>query len=115
MARLRERVRVKEVLPHFDGRQLDYLIDFLTYVALPILLLWRAEILPARPECVALGAVAGRGLLVLPGRRQDRGRLLSGLSLVLEHCGFLPLRDTLPRNAASRLVDDRLAAGARVC
>ena len=28
-------VRVKEVLPHFDGRQLDYLIDFLTYVALP--------------------------------------------------------------------------------
>jgi phosphatidylcholine synthase len=40
-------VRVKEVLPHFDGRQLDYLIDFLTYVALPILLLWRAEILPA--------------------------------------------------------------------
>jgi len=40
-------VRVKEVLPHFDGRQLDYLIDFLTYAALPILLLWRAEILPA--------------------------------------------------------------------
>jgi phosphatidylcholine synthase len=39
-------VRVKEVLPQFDGRQLDYLIDFLTYVALPILLLWRVEILP---------------------------------------------------------------------
>jgi phosphatidylcholine synthase len=40
-------VRVKEVLPHFDGRQLDYLVDFLTYVALPILLLWRGELLPA--------------------------------------------------------------------
>ncbi|MCU0960821.1 MAG: hypothetical protein MUF48_12015 [Pirellulaceae bacterium] len=40
-------VRVKEVLPHFDGRQLDYLIDFLTYAALPVLLLWRAAILPA--------------------------------------------------------------------
>jgi phosphatidylcholine synthase len=39
-------VRVTEVLPHFDGRQLDYLIDFLTYVALPILLVWRVEILP---------------------------------------------------------------------
>jgi len=40
-------VRVEQVLPQFDGRQLDYLIDFLTYAALPILLLWRAEILPA--------------------------------------------------------------------
>lgn len=40
-------VRVKEVLPGFDGRQLDYLTDFLNYVVLPLLLLWRAEILPA--------------------------------------------------------------------
>jgi len=42
--------RVTEVLPQFDGRQLDYLIDFLTYVALPIMLLWRADILPAREQ-----------------------------------------------------------------
>ena len=47
MERCARAVRVKEVLPNFDGRQLDYLIDFLTYAALPILLLWRAEILPA--------------------------------------------------------------------
>jgi phosphatidylcholine synthase len=40
-------VRVKEVLPNFDGRQLDYLTDFLTYVVLPLLLVWRAAILPA--------------------------------------------------------------------
>jgi phosphatidylcholine synthase len=40
-------LRVKEVLPSFDGRQLDYLTDFLTYVVLPLLLVWRAEILPA--------------------------------------------------------------------
>jgi phosphatidylcholine synthase len=40
-------LRVKEVLPGFDGRQLDYLTDFLTYVVLPLLLLWRAEVLPA--------------------------------------------------------------------
>jgi phosphatidylcholine synthase len=39
-------VRVKEVLPGFDGRRLDDLIDFLTYVSLPLLLLWRADILP---------------------------------------------------------------------
>ena len=39
-------VRVKEVLPGFDGRRLDDLIDFLTYVSLPLLLLWRAGIFP---------------------------------------------------------------------
>jgi phosphatidylcholine synthase len=40
-------VRVKQVLPGFDGRRLDDLVDFLTYTFLPLLLLWRAEILPA--------------------------------------------------------------------
>ncbi len=43
---LARRVRVKEVLPGFDGRRLDDLIDFLTYVSLPLLLLWRAGVLP---------------------------------------------------------------------
>jgi phosphatidylcholine synthase len=37
-------VRVKEVLPGFDGRRLDDLIDFLTYTCLPLLLLYRARI-----------------------------------------------------------------------
>jgi phosphatidylcholine synthase len=40
-------VRVKQVLPGFDGTQLDYLTDFLTYVFLPLLLVWRAAIMPA--------------------------------------------------------------------
>lgn len=46
---LARRVRVKEVLPGFDGRRLDDLIDFLTYTCLPLLLLWRAgdQVLPA--------------------------------------------------------------------
>jgi phosphatidylcholine synthase len=48
--------RVKEVLPEFDGRALDDLIDFHTYTSLPILLLWRAGTLP--------GALAW--LLLLP-------------------------------------------------
>jgi phosphatidylcholine synthase len=38
-------VRVKEVLPGFDGRRLDDLIDFLTYTCLPLLLVWRAGVL----------------------------------------------------------------------
>jgi phosphatidylcholine synthase len=41
-----KRVRVTEVLPHFDGRRLDDLIDFQTYTSIPLLLIWRAGILP---------------------------------------------------------------------
>ncbi len=44
------RVRVKEVLPGFDGRRLDDLIDFQTYTCLPLLLIWRAELLPAAQQ-----------------------------------------------------------------
>ena len=40
-------IGVKKVLPNFDGRKLDDLTDFLTYTFLPLLLVWRAEILPA--------------------------------------------------------------------
>ncbi len=39
-------VRIKEVLPGFDGRRLDDLVDFLTYTCLPLLLIWRAGVLP---------------------------------------------------------------------
>ena len=42
---LARHARVKEVLPGFDGAALDNLIDFLTYTSLPLLLLWRADIL----------------------------------------------------------------------
>jgi phosphatidylcholine synthase len=39
------RVDVKTVTPGFDGRRLDDLIDFLTYTCLPLLLLWRADVI----------------------------------------------------------------------
>ncbi len=45
-------VHIKEVIPSFDGRRLDDIIDFLTYTFLPLLLIWRAEILPAGFEPV---------------------------------------------------------------
>ena len=47
-------VRIKEVLPGFDGRKLDELTDFLTYVALPLLLIWKAKLLPAGTEVTLL-------------------------------------------------------------
>src|ERR1700756_4911322 len=43
-------VRIKEAVPSFDGRRLDDIIDFLTYTALPLLLIWRARLLPAEQE-----------------------------------------------------------------
>ena len=42
---LARRARVKEYAPGFDGRRLDDLIDFQTYTSLPLLLIWRADIL----------------------------------------------------------------------
>ncbi|WP_422931483.1 CDP-alcohol phosphatidyltransferase family protein [Singulisphaera sp. PoT] len=47
---LARKVRVKKVLPNFDGRKLDDLTDFLTYTFLPLLLIWRAQLLPAGCE-----------------------------------------------------------------
>jgi phosphatidylcholine synthase len=47
---LARRVRIKEAVPGFDGRRLDDIIDFLNYTFLPLLLIWRAEILPAGYE-----------------------------------------------------------------
>ena len=43
-------IRIKEVLPKFDGRKLDDITDFLTYTALPLLLIWRAHLLPHGTE-----------------------------------------------------------------
>jgi len=42
---LARRARVKEVVPSFDGRRLDDLVDFHTYTTLPLLLIWRAGVL----------------------------------------------------------------------
>jgi phosphatidylcholine synthase len=39
------RANVKKYAPTFDGRKLDDLIDFQNYTSLPLLLIWRAEIL----------------------------------------------------------------------
>ena len=36
--------RVKERLPHFSGENLDNIVDYLTYVFVPALIVWRAEL-----------------------------------------------------------------------
>ena len=48
-------LKVKERLPHFDGARLDDIIDYLTYVFIPALVVWQAELVPvALPVCAAM-------------------------------------------------------------
>ncbi|NDD28975.1 MAG: CDP-alcohol phosphatidyltransferase [Proteobacteria bacterium] len=44
---LARRLEVKTVLPQFDGRKLDDIVDFHTYTSIPLLLIWRAGLLPS--------------------------------------------------------------------
>jgi phosphatidylcholine synthase len=56
---LARKVRIKEAVPSFDGRRLDDIIDFLTYTFLPLLLIYRAQVLPAGyAACLLLPLVA---------------------------------------------------------
>ena len=38
--------RVKELIPWFDGEILDGIVDYFNYVIVPVLLLFRADLLP---------------------------------------------------------------------
>ncbi len=71
---LARRFRVKETIPWFDGALLDNIVDYLTYVFAPVVLLWTTDSLP--DGAARLGgrraAAAGVELPVLPGRREDR-------------------------------------------
>jgi phosphatidylcholine synthase len=43
-------IQIKKAVPTFDGRRLDDIVDFLTYTFLPLLLIYRAKILPEGQE-----------------------------------------------------------------
>ena len=61
---LARRVRVKDVLPEFDGALLDNILDFLNYVFVPAYFLSSSNILPPH-----IG-VAGAGLILLASAYQ---------------------------------------------
>src|SRR5438128_4899379 len=54
---LARRFLVKETLPWFDGRRLDDIVDYLTYVFAPILLLWNTGHLPTGPAGILVAAL----------------------------------------------------------
>jgi phosphatidylcholine synthase len=54
---LARRFRVKETIPWFDGARLDDIVDYLTYVFAPIVLLWTTDRLPDGPLGWAVAAL----------------------------------------------------------
>ena len=47
--------RVKELTPEFDGALLDNIIDYMTFVFVPALIVWQADLVPvAFPVCAAM-------------------------------------------------------------
>ena len=49
--------RVKETIPWFDGARMDDIVDYLTYVFAPIVLLWTTDRLPHGPAGWVLAAL----------------------------------------------------------
>jgi phosphatidylcholine synthase len=48
-------LRVKERIPDFDGALLDNIIDYMTFVFVPALIVWQADLVPvAFPVCAAM-------------------------------------------------------------
>jgi phosphatidylcholine synthase len=70
---LARRLKVKLLLPNFDGAKLDDLIDFLTFTSLPLALVWRAELLPPNMEWVLVVALAASayGFCQIPAKTAD--------------------------------------------
>ena len=54
---LARRLRVKETIPWFDGARLDDIVDYLTYVFAPVVLLWTTGHLPSGPLGWAVAAL----------------------------------------------------------
>lgn len=70
---LARRLHVKERIPGFDGSKLDDIIDFLTFTSLPLLLMWRAELVPASFEWVLVVALVASayGFCQVPAKTVD--------------------------------------------
>src|ERR671910_1479485 len=54
---LARRFRVSEALPFFDGAMLDNIVDYMTYVFAPVVLLWSEGYLPAGNAGIVLAAL----------------------------------------------------------
>jgi phosphatidylcholine synthase len=92
---LARRARVGERIPWFDGRRLDDLIDFHTYTTLPLLLVWRAQVLsPEHAAWLLLPLLASAYGFSQVDAKTDDGFFLgfpSYWNVVALYLVFLPL------------------------
>ena len=72
---LARRMRVKQVLPHFDGARLDDIVDYLNYVVVPVVLAYHAGLIPQGPIGLAIGSLpllaSGYGFCQLDAKTED--------------------------------------------
>ena len=66
--------RVKELTPGFDGARLDDIVDYLTFVFVPLLILWRGGHLPdgwGLAVCASVLLASGYGFASLDAKTDD--------------------------------------------
>lgn len=70
---LARKLHVKQRLPNFDGAKLDDIIDFLTFTSLPLLLMWRADLVPPSSSWVLVVALVASayGFCQVPAKTAD--------------------------------------------
>ncbi|MGH3053714.1 MAG: CDP-alcohol phosphatidyltransferase family protein [Gaiellaceae bacterium] len=72
---LARRVRVKQVLPHFDGARLDDIVDYLNYVVVPVVLAYHAGLIPHGPIGLTIGSLpllaSGYGFCQIDAKTED--------------------------------------------
>ncbi len=72
---LARRVRVKQVLPHFDGARLDDIVDYLNYVVVPVVLAYHAGLVPHGPVGLVVGSLpllaSGYGFCQIDAKTED--------------------------------------------
>jgi len=66
---LARRARVEETVPHIDGVVLDLVVDFLTYVVVPLVALWRSGLLETRLAVFVCAIVCAASALYFADRR----------------------------------------------
>ena len=99
--------RVTETAATIDGVVLDLVVDFLTYVLVPVVALWRSDLMPT-PVAFWMGLIVtiASALYFADTRMKTAGSLVSRLSRAVERLRALPLRPA-PAVAGERRADAR--------
>jgi phosphatidylcholine synthase len=66
---LARRYKVEELVPHIDGVALDLVVDFLTYVVVPLVALWRSGLLAAPIAIFVCCVICAASALYFADRR----------------------------------------------